>query len=144
MADNTQLNAGTGGDVIASDDIGGVKYQRVKATFGKDGEAVDVSADVQAQAQGGLLLDKRLTADFAALALAGFELRKVCTLSSQAAVTSEASADLVVLPWTISVYQAYAVPAVAIAYVPIENYVAKVPAQVYQASVPVDESTATV
>ena len=45
MADNTQLNAGTGGDVIASDDIGGVKYQRVKATFGKDGEAVDVSAD---------------------------------------------------------------------------------------------------
>ena len=45
MADNTQLNAGTGGDVIASDDIGGVKYQRVKATFGKDGEATDVSAD---------------------------------------------------------------------------------------------------
>ena len=45
MADNTQLNAGTGGDVIASDDIDGVKYQRVKATFGKDGEAVDVSAD---------------------------------------------------------------------------------------------------
>ena len=45
MADNTTLNAGTGGDVIASDDIDGVKYQRVKATFGKDGEAVDVSAD---------------------------------------------------------------------------------------------------
>lgn len=44
MADNTQLNAGTGGDIAASDDIGGVKYQRVKATFGVDGVATDVSA----------------------------------------------------------------------------------------------------
>lgn len=41
MADNTTLNAGTGGDVIASDDIGGVKYQRVKPTLGADGTAVD-------------------------------------------------------------------------------------------------------
>jgi hypothetical protein len=38
MADNTTLNSGTGGDVIASDDIGpGVKYQRVKITLGADG-----------------------------------------------------------------------------------------------------------
>jgi hypothetical protein len=38
MADNTQLNSGSGGDVIASDDIGpGVKYQRVKVTLGADG-----------------------------------------------------------------------------------------------------------
>lgn len=38
MADNTTLNTGTGGDVIASDDIGpGVKYQRVKVTLGADG-----------------------------------------------------------------------------------------------------------
>lgn len=38
MADNTQLNSGSGGDVIASDDIGpGVKYQRVKLTLGADG-----------------------------------------------------------------------------------------------------------
>ena len=43
MSANTQLNVGVGGDVIASDDIGGVKYQRVKATFGVDGAAVDVS-----------------------------------------------------------------------------------------------------
>ena len=43
MADNTTLNAGTGGDVIASDDIGGVKYQRVKPAWGVDGAAVDVS-----------------------------------------------------------------------------------------------------
>jgi hypothetical protein len=43
MADNTTLNAGTGGDVIATDDIGGVKYQRVKVTYGGDGTAQDVN-----------------------------------------------------------------------------------------------------
>lgn len=37
MADNTTLNTGTGGDVIASDDIGGVKYQRIKLIHGADG-----------------------------------------------------------------------------------------------------------
>ena len=42
MADNTTL-PGTG-DVIASDDIGGVKHQRVKVEFGGDGVATDVSA----------------------------------------------------------------------------------------------------
>lgn len=30
MADNTTLDPGTGGDVIATDDVAGVKYQRVK------------------------------------------------------------------------------------------------------------------
>jgi hypothetical protein len=37
MADNTQLSPGTGGDVIASDDIGGVKFQRMKLIHGADG-----------------------------------------------------------------------------------------------------------
>ena len=37
MADNTTLNTGAGGDVIATDDIGGVKHQRVKITLGADG-----------------------------------------------------------------------------------------------------------
>lgn len=37
MADNTTLNPGTGGDVYGSDDIGGVKYQRVKLITGADG-----------------------------------------------------------------------------------------------------------
>ena len=37
MADNTTLNSGTGGDVIASDDISGVKYQRIKLIHGADG-----------------------------------------------------------------------------------------------------------
>lgn len=43
MADNTTLNPGTGGDVIASDDIGGVKHQRVKIGYGIDGSYTDVS-----------------------------------------------------------------------------------------------------
>lgn len=41
MADNTTLNAGTGGDTLATDDIGGVKYQRVKLAVGADGAASD-------------------------------------------------------------------------------------------------------
>ena len=43
MADNTTLNPGSGGDVIASDDIAGVKYQRIKNGFGDDGVYSDVS-----------------------------------------------------------------------------------------------------
>lgn len=43
MADNTTLNTGTGGDVIATDDIAGVKHQRVKIEYGADGTAIDVS-----------------------------------------------------------------------------------------------------
>lgn len=42
MADNTTL-PGTG-DVIASDDIAGVKYQRVKIAHGADGSATDTSS----------------------------------------------------------------------------------------------------
>jgi len=60
MADNTTLNPGTGGDNIASDDIGGIKFQRVKPAWGVDGSAVDTSeasplpvADAQS---GGVLL----------------------------------------------------------------------------------------
>jgi hypothetical protein len=41
VADNTTLNTGSGGDVIASDDIGGVKHQRVKMSVGADGAASD-------------------------------------------------------------------------------------------------------
>lgn len=37
MADNIQLNTGSGGDVFAADDISGVKYQRSKITLGADG-----------------------------------------------------------------------------------------------------------
>lgn len=45
MVDNTTINAGSGGDVIASDDIGGVKYQRIKLVYGADGvNSGDVSS----------------------------------------------------------------------------------------------------
>src|SRR4051812_31673442 len=38
MADNTRLSAGTGdGDTIANNDIGGVKYQRMKLIHGAAG-----------------------------------------------------------------------------------------------------------
>lgn len=43
MVDNTELNAGTGGDTIASDDIGGVKHQRVKVGWGADGAYGDTA-----------------------------------------------------------------------------------------------------
>src|SRR4051812_41536562 len=43
MTDNTTLNAGAGGDVIATDDIGGGKHQRVKIEQGADGSATDGS-----------------------------------------------------------------------------------------------------
>jgi hypothetical protein len=37
MADNVTLDAGSGGDSIAADEISSVKYQRVKITLGADG-----------------------------------------------------------------------------------------------------------
>lgn len=44
MADGITLNTGSGGDVVAADDIGGAKHQRVKVQFGDDGAATDASA----------------------------------------------------------------------------------------------------
>lgn len=69
MADNTQLNAGSGGDLIATDEIGGVKHQRVKVQHGADGAATDVSAasplpvDVRADNAGGLEVVQNTAAD---------------------------------------------------------------------------------
>lgn len=44
MADNVTINAMSGGDTIAADDIAGIKYQRMKMTWGADGTATDVSS----------------------------------------------------------------------------------------------------
>jgi hypothetical protein len=44
VADNFTANAGAGGATFAADDIGGVHYTRVKATWGVDGASVDTSA----------------------------------------------------------------------------------------------------
>ncbi len=43
MTDDTTLNLGSGGDVIASDDISGVKHQKVLLEFGPDGTATRVA-----------------------------------------------------------------------------------------------------
>ena len=43
MADNVAITAGSG-TTIAADDVSGVKYQRVKVTFGTDGTATDASS----------------------------------------------------------------------------------------------------
>lgn len=43
MADNVELNAGTGGATIAADDVGGVHYQVVKLDVGGDGASAPVS-----------------------------------------------------------------------------------------------------
>lgn len=43
MADNVSITAGSG-TTIATDDVGGVQYQRVKIGVGADGSATDVSS----------------------------------------------------------------------------------------------------
>lgn len=43
MADNITLNPGSGGSVVASDDISGVQHQLVKLEYGADGSATQVS-----------------------------------------------------------------------------------------------------
>ena len=42
MADNVGYTPGSG-EIIATDDIGGVQYQRVKPVWGTDGQAQDVN-----------------------------------------------------------------------------------------------------
>lgn len=42
MADNVEITAGAG-TTVAADDIGGVKYQRVKVSLGADGAAADLA-----------------------------------------------------------------------------------------------------
>jgi len=43
MADNVDITPGTG-KTVATDDVGGFHYQRVKVTWGADGTATDASA----------------------------------------------------------------------------------------------------
>ena len=44
MADNTTISKGTvDGDVIATDDISGIKHQQVKVEWGADGTATPVT-----------------------------------------------------------------------------------------------------
>jgi hypothetical protein len=43
MADNVEINAGSGGSIIAGDDVGGVIHQRAKVGWGVDGAFADVT-----------------------------------------------------------------------------------------------------
>lgn len=47
MADNVNITAGDGTDIVAADDIGGAKYQRVKLNLGLDGVASDINKGQQ-------------------------------------------------------------------------------------------------
>lgn len=53
MADNTILNAGTGGDTIATDDVTGIKFQRVKLVNG----TLDATDAIPGDAANGLDVD---------------------------------------------------------------------------------------
>jgi hypothetical protein len=97
MADNTLLNAGTGGDTIASDDIGGVKWQRVKLGVGVDGVAVDVSssAPVPVQVINTSRTELRFYAVAAAAGATTVETAITLTKSSGTAATSTAASFVV-------------------------------------------------
>jgi hypothetical protein len=79
LADNVELDAGSGGATIATDDIAGAQYQRVKLIHGADGvNAGDVSAanGLPVQAATGVAFpvtdnSGSLTVDNAALAVVG-------------------------------------------------------------------------
>jgi hypothetical protein len=69
MADNTTLNSGSGGDTIATDDIAGIKHQRVKIQYGVDGSATDVSDTNPLpidDAGGSITVDGTITANLSA------------------------------------------------------------------------------
>lgn len=68
MADNIAITQGAG-TTVATDDIGGVHYQRVKPTLGADGTAVDVSAGAGAVGTG--VQRMTLASDDPAVALLG-------------------------------------------------------------------------
>jgi hypothetical protein len=101
MADNVTINAGTGGPVVAADDISSVFYQRVKLALGADGSAADASAanpvpvtsqsttmlaavalslDTAAYADGDVLADTQAFTSVARAADVGFVLQSVVLL----------------------------------------------------------------
>jgi hypothetical protein len=42
MVDNVSISEGDGDKTIATDDVGGVQYQRIKISWGGDGNATEV------------------------------------------------------------------------------------------------------
>lgn len=54
MADNVIINPGSGGETIATDDVGGVQYQRIKLDVGGDGLALPIANGLPAVPVGAL------------------------------------------------------------------------------------------
>lgn len=93
MADNTSLNTGAGGDLIATDDIGGVKYQRVKIAIGADGvNDGDISAanPLPVQITDTSRTELRFYATAAAAGTTGTETAITLTKSSGTSATTSA------------------------------------------------------
>jgi len=99
MADNTQLEQAVAplGDIIATDDIGGVKYQRVKPTVGADGVAQDVHDGRPMPVKAGMTTPKTTAATAALLAAGG------TTDLDSAQIGSTLTGKLVALLMTASV-----------------------------------------
>lgn len=99
MADNTQLNEAAAplGDIIATDDIGGVKHQRVKVEVGVDGTAQDVHDGRPMPVKEGMTSPKTTAATAAALAAGG------TTDLDSAQISSGLTGKLVALLMTASV-----------------------------------------
>ena len=97
MADNTTLNPGSGGDTYASDDIGGVKWQRVKLGVGADGAATDASnaAPVPVQVINTSRTDLRFYAVAAAAGSTTTETAITLTKSAGTGATSTATSFVI-------------------------------------------------
>jgi hypothetical protein len=50
VADNVTLNSGSGGSVVATDDVAGVQFQRIKLDLGGDGASVPVVGSIPVSA----------------------------------------------------------------------------------------------
>lgn len=91
MADNVELNTGTGGAICATDDVGGVQYQVVKLDVGADGVSAPVSNSNPvpvSDAGGALTVDGTVAVTHAALT----ELAAAINASSQMDCNVAASA----------------------------------------------------
>ena len=98
MADNTTLNTGAGGDVIASDDIAGVKFQRVKLTRGSDGTNdgdVSNALPLPVQITNTARTDLRYYATLAAAGTTTTETAITLTRSAGTAATSTGASHVV-------------------------------------------------
>ena len=96
MADNTTINVGTGGDVIATDDVTtlngaastGVKVQRVKVGFGTDNTYRDVDASNGLPVTGSVALSAG-AATIGAISNTSFAVTQATPANLQATVTHQ-------------------------------------------------------